>query len=549
MRVKELARREPMVRWFSPKQLINTAAQVLLSLIFGSRADYRIIEALQTPQPKPFDYSGEKDLWLDFVADLGDGWNSTYSVASLLARPSLKLKDYNLELPRAKVLIMGGDEVYPLASRFNYENRLRHPYQAASNPAAVTTFADLFAIPGNHDWYDGLISFMRIFAERRSIGAWQTRQERSYFALKLPHEWWLLGVDIQLEADIDGPQLQYFRDAAGNMKAGDRVILCTAQPDWYYGKAYDPLLENNIDFLENKVIAPTGARILVRLSGDMHFYMRHEALDHSGAQMIISGGGGAFLKPTSGPNMDKISYRESSGNINFVRKAEYPDAFRSWLLGFKILLFPFYNPLFGIFTAFAYLPVVWLSLKTEYSGNLFASFSGAFLKLLQTAGGFSWAAVMILLFIVFTDTHKKIYRWVAGFFHAVSHIFAALGIALFIFPLISFGVWSYWIRLFATLTGGYVFGSFVMGLYLFISLNVFRRHSDEAFSALRIQDYKNFLRLHFMEDGSLGVYPIAIEKVPRKWRTNPAAAPFEPLWLPDGAPLHAHLIENPIIVK
>ena len=44
--------------------------------------------------------------------------------------------------------------------------------------------------------------------------------------------------------------------------------------------------------------------------------------------------------------------------------------------------------------------------------------------------------------------------------------------------------------------GGWLAGSFLTGLYLLVSLNVFGRHSEEAFSALRIQDYKNFLRLH-----------------------------------------------------
>ena len=30
-------------------------------------------------------------MWLDYVADVGDGWNSTYTVARLLATEELKL--------------------------------------------------------------------------------------------------------------------------------------------------------------------------------------------------------------------------------------------------------------------------------------------------------------------------------------------------------------------------------------------------------------------------------------------------------------------------
>lgn len=85
-----------------------------------------------------------------------------------------------------------------------------------------------------------------------------------------------------------------------------------------------------------------------------------------------------------------------------------------------------------------------------------------------------------------------------------------------------------------------------MGLYLLISLNVFRRHSNEAFSALRIQDYKNFLRLRLDIDGTLTVFPIKIEKVPRDWVPNENAGPGDPKQVPAGnVKIKAHLIEDP----
>ena len=42
-----------------------------------------------------------------------------------------------------------------------------------------------------------------------------------------------------------------------------------------------------------------------------------------------------------------------------------------------------------------------------------------------------------------------------------------------------------------------------MGLYLLVSVNVFGRHSEEAFSGLRIEDYKHFLRMHVGRTGAL----------------------------------------------
>lgn len=59
-----------------------------------------------------YDHFSEKDdFWFDFMADTGDGGNSSYSVARLLARPFLRtLKDdAEVTLPRGDLLLIGGD--------------------------------------------------------------------------------------------------------------------------------------------------------------------------------------------------------------------------------------------------------------------------------------------------------------------------------------------------------------------------------------------------------------------------------------------------------
>jgi hypothetical protein len=54
-------------------------------------------------------------------------------VASLLARKELNVGD--VPLPRGQALVMGGDEVYPKATRQAYTNELRQPYAwAAPDP-------------------------------------------------------------------------------------------------------------------------------------------------------------------------------------------------------------------------------------------------------------------------------------------------------------------------------------------------------------------------------------------------------------------------------
>jgi len=74
-----------------------------------------------------------------------------------------------------------------------------------------------------------------------------------------------------------------------------------------------------------------------------------------------------------------------------------------------------------------------------------------------------------------------------------------------------------------------IVGSQILGLYLFLSLNLFGRHHNEAFSSLRIEDWKGFLRFRADQHG-LKMYAIGIERVPKKWKPNsdPAGSRYVP---------------------
>ncbi|XAZ32410.1 hypothetical protein AAHB34_06395 [Paenarthrobacter ureafaciens] len=279
------------------------------------------------------------ELWLDFTADLGDGFDATYTVASLLAEESLSVEGH--ELPRGRVLVLGGDEVYPVASPSAYENRMVGPYRtafpASRSPAGTPTPGEtaqipvMLALPGNHDWYDGLTSFIRTFTRQRNIGAWRTIQNRSYFALRLTGEgpgpgrkgtpgWWLLGLDSQLGQYIDEPQLDYFyRNVTLQLQPGDAIILCVAAPVWVDADATHagtrPSEFRQADFFEQDYLRrrfnpgtglfePTGASVRLWLTGDLHHYSRYEEASPNPTspnavaaktQMITCGLGGAYL--------------------------------------------------------------------------------------------------------------------------------------------------------------------------------------------------------------------------------------------------------------
>ena len=142
----------------------------------------------------------------------------------------------------------------------------------------------VYAIPGNHDWYDRLSAFTRLLCSDiggRRLAGWRTRQRRSYFALKLPHGWWLIGSDGQLQSDLDVPQMEHFREIASRyMKPGDKVILCLSLPAWIYAQKYrtSGLVFDETDqiFLREEVFARLGVDAKVYLAGDLHHYRRHE---------------------------------------------------------------------------------------------------------------------------------------------------------------------------------------------------------------------------------------------------------------------------------
>ena len=182
-----------MVRWYSPAHLVSTGWRSIVSELFGQYADQRIMQAtidgfapeIMKTVVGRYNYSDLRQLgdgdtvWVDYVADLGDGFDSTYAVASLISQPQIDLPGVG-SLPAAKLLIMGGDQVYPFPTRQEYRERFAMPYTTALPPAPDGNWRRLlFVLPGNHDWYDGLSSFDHMFCKARfghaaenRIGGW-----------------------------------------------------------------------------------------------------------------------------------------------------------------------------------------------------------------------------------------------------------------------------------------------------------------------------------------------------------------------------------------
>jgi hypothetical protein len=539
------------VGWLAPLLLLSTGLRTLLAYLFGAYLDKR--ELQNSLDGSWFDHSVTEngELWFDYVADLGDGFHATYSVAWLLAQPRLAVGG-SADLPRGRLLLMGGDQVYPLASGDGYESRMKGPYRAAlPEPPAGEPQPTLFALPGNHDWYDGLTAFVRLFARRKDghIGGWRTEQRRSYFTIKLPNGWWLFAMDEQSGAYIDDPQLLYFEKAAEHVRPGDRIILMTPSPKWV--KAADnPEEYDATDYFIRTILAPTGADVRVLVSGDLHHYARYSGPDR---ELITCGGGGAYLLGTHQlkdeivvPPEETLTRSKSRSRV-YGLQSRFPDAATSKRMGWGAFhRVPTRNPGFATM-----LGLIQTLTMLAMAGA--ASQGGTIQRLFSIP-----LSVMVVLILGGTvlfarppgaAAAKHARHWIFG----LAHGFAQLGLA-------AGGTWV-WLQtpvhewsgpgplVVAAVVYGPVIGFLstqLCALYLLVA-GMFDVNVNELFAGQGIEDAKSFLRLHIAADGTLTIHPIGVDKVCRKWTPNPTGAP-EASWLTPDQPLSPHLIEDPIVL-
>ena len=586
----EKIKKNNMVGWYDPCQLGRTGVQVLISTIFGRNADKRIMQALADPgsltKKSYYEVVGKLDteFWFDYIADVGDGFASTYTMAYYLSRPTLPLATRSktgepagtYETPRGEMLIFGGDEVYPTADFKTYKERLISLYEAVFPKKtdkqmvaqAEKSIPTVFAVPGNHDWYDSLVAFSDIFCSHKRFAGWQTLQNRSYFAIKLPMGWWLFGTDMQLGSSLDNAQIDYFKKVMNDVKPDDRIILCNAEPHWITAKMYDgdPAYNNrNMGYFEGGILR---RQVAIYVAGDRHYYRRHEETRYyskeidpkskSKVQKIVAGGGGAFLHPTHKEYVDEIGRQHI-----FALRETYPAESTSMWLTYWNLLFPLWNLKFAPVTGVMYLLTAQAFL-TDLGKFRVDNLAGAILTVISAALtqplALFWVVLIFAGFVLFTDTHKKLYKYIAGPLHALVHLAGVFFIGWFAayYVGIEAGVREQSVpRLLEMAAIIFVFGSaigaWLMGLYLLISLNLFGVHHNETFSALKIADYKNFLRFKIDEKtGDLTIFPVGVERVigKRNWKDGDKKK-AEPTLVPDpskiGTKNEAFLIEEPIV--
>ncbi|MGW2523443.1 metallophosphoesterase family protein [Streptomyces sp. NPDC001617] len=307
--------------WFNPKTLW-AARNGVLSSWFGDPTGHtrsRWVaqrEAAGAPADKVIRRDDPGRFSFMVIGDTGEGDDSQYAVVPGF----LKIGQ------GTDFAVVTSDVIYPVGSADDYGTKFFRPYQDYPAP--------IYAIPGNHDWYEDLGAFMRVFCgdtpplppgprPRPLTGAWwrsllwhrprptdgqhldEVRKLRSSSAQQAvqPGPYWaidagplrLIGIDTGLLGTIDAEQGAWLREVS---KGPRPKILLTGSPLYVDGEHHPCTIEGDGGTVDEIVRDPEH-HYVASIGGDIHNYQRYPVqVDGRTIQYVVSGGGGAFMHAT-----------------------------------------------------------------------------------------------------------------------------------------------------------------------------------------------------------------------------------------------------------
>lgn len=460
-----------------------------------------------------------RDLWLDFVADTGDDVAVSRAVARLIFAdyelPDPERAGEFLHAPRGEVLCFGGDTAYPVATAQEITNRVIVPFNQVLESLPAGAPRVLLGIPGNHDWYDGLDGFARMFRryaddeegvarpsvtgisqrmieryaewarqfvrggkiekpKALALRGYQPVQSASYFALPLTPRLHLFAVDRQLRS-LDNRQCHYFDSwRRRHPEATPWVML----PDPLF--AFGQPSSTGTAMIEALGLDLEACPHFL-LSGDVHHY---ERLQHGSVLHVTAGGGGAFLHPAPLDRQDRLSAEVEWPNVVQSRALlwQVPWKVMRGNSGFlpHIVLAAMFVPAMNLgvhnFAKFGFIlsaPIMITVLTTA----IYALIGGV------RRGGL---AVLGLAFGAGLTT--------AGIPVVASFVLTRLALSAHLLP-------SVWVIAGLTFAVAVFYGAFVFGAFLAL-LTYLGLEQTQAFTALDHPGFKHFLRLRVRRDGS-----------------------------------------------
>jgi len=243
------------------------------------------------------------------IGDTGEGDSSQHSLRDRLLATAGK--------DAVKFLVIASDVVYPAGAMRDYEANFYLPFKGIGKP--------IYAIPGNHDWFNALDGFAanlmapeyaraairaRVDADLRLSSTTDERIERlvadaarlrSLYGLSAAHQqapffemqsggFSLIAADTGALRRLDDRQMLWLRGALERSR-GLFTMVILGHP-LYAGGAYvadgDPSFRKVHDLLREY-------QVPVVMAGDTHDFEFYREPGDNGARHFVNGGGGAYL--------------------------------------------------------------------------------------------------------------------------------------------------------------------------------------------------------------------------------------------------------------
>ncbi|MET7682554.1 metallophosphoesterase [Streptomyces sp. NPDC005423] len=309
------------VSWLDPRTLWAARNGVLASWFgdpTGSTRGRWVAqrEAAGAPADKVIRRADPDRFSFMVIGDTGEGDDPQYAVVPGFLKVS---QDTSFAL-------VASDVIYPVGSADDYDTKFFRPYQEYRAP--------IYAIPGNHDWYEGLGGFMRVFcddappltpppAPRPASRAWwrallwhrprpsdghhldEARKLRFSMEQQAvqPGPYWaidagpvrIVGIDTGLLGTIDAEQGAWLREVSRGPRP---KILVTGSPLYVDGEHHPCAIEGGGTV--DAIVRDPDHHYVASIGGDIHNYQRYPVglADGRTLQYVVAGGGGAFMHAT-----------------------------------------------------------------------------------------------------------------------------------------------------------------------------------------------------------------------------------------------------------
>jgi len=486
---------------------------------------HRIAERIEAAHPKAPTVTEAigKDLWIDYLADSGEHAGVTEALARIVVREAWVPDPDGGEVlaPRGQLLIFGGDTAYPVATAREIQDRVVVPFNKALYEVGDDGEARaLLGIPGNHDWYDGLDGFSRLFRHKRfeeddavppgmvrsadtSIGraaelvknivagesrdkadalvlhGYRPMQSASYWVLPIAPGLLLVGADRQLRK-VDPQQRTFVRRArdAAELKGGPTKVWALL-PDPYL--AFGRKSTTGHETVEALGLDPAVDDTFL-LSGDIHHYRREQV---ERALHVTAGGGGAFLHPApiaadDERNDAEVQWPTRSQSQRLLRQVPWYVALGRAGLIPHVVMGLLYAPFLG-------------------AGGYMAGHDG--LGIATVIAGVATAIIYAFLGGV-RDGPVLPIALLSAAAGATTSLVPMGTLQVFGFAAEFFGLQpSAWLGGVLALTGAMFAGGLVFGGY-FAALTRLGLEETQAFTALAHPGFKHFIRFRVRADGS-----------------------------------------------